>query len=140
MQAATIKAKKNPPKQTSRKKPDPLDVEAGARVRAVRVRRGVSQERLGEALGITFQQVQKYEKGTNRISISRLINICKALDCAPTDIVPWNSDGAASESIGLALTKEEHLLIEGFKKSPQKVRTAIRTLASFGSEAVDVAA
>lgn len=56
-----------------------LDVQIGARVRACRLEQGVSQERLAEALGVTFQQVQKYEKGVNRIAASRLFDIAKAL-------------------------------------------------------------
>src|SRR5215813_14389623 len=52
----------------STKTPDPRDIEVGRRVRALRMERGMSQTDLGGELGLTFQQVQKYEKGTNRIS------------------------------------------------------------------------
>ncbi len=55
--------------------PHPIDVHVGARLRMRRVSVGVSQERLGAALGVTFQQVQKYEKGSNRVSASRLQQI-----------------------------------------------------------------
>ena len=55
-----------------------VDREIGARVRMWRTQRGLSQERLGNALGLTFQQVQKYEKGTNRIGGSRLTQIAAA--------------------------------------------------------------
>jgi transcriptional regulator with XRE-family HTH domain len=54
------------------KTPNPIDKHVGARVRMRRIMVGMSQEKLGEALGITFQQIQKYEKGTNRIGASRL--------------------------------------------------------------------
>ena len=54
------------------KTPNPIDKHVGARVRLRRIMVGLSQEKLGEALGITFQQIQKYEKGTNRIGASRL--------------------------------------------------------------------
>ncbi len=54
------------------KSPNPIDKHVGARVRMRRIMVGMSQEKLGEALGITFQQIQKYEKGTNRIGASRL--------------------------------------------------------------------
>ncbi|PTM61869.1 helix-turn-helix domain-containing protein [Phreatobacter oligotrophus] len=57
----------------------PVDCYVGTRVRAGRMRLGMSQEKLGEALGITFQQVQKYEKGSNRISCSRLVEIARVL-------------------------------------------------------------
>jgi transcriptional regulator with XRE-family HTH domain len=52
--------------------PNPIDKHVGARVRMRRVLVGLSQEKLGDAMGITFQQIQKYEKGTNRIGASRL--------------------------------------------------------------------
>lgn len=53
----------------------------GRNVRRIRHARGMSQEKLGEALGLTFQQVQKYEKGTNRIGGSRMVQITNALGC-----------------------------------------------------------
>jgi len=62
-----------------KKIPNPIDKHVGSRVRMRRVLVGMSQERLGEALGLTFQQVQKYEKGTNRIGASRLQQISKVL-------------------------------------------------------------
>ena len=60
----------------AKKFPNPIDKHVGGRVRMRRMMLDMSQETLGEALGITFQQVQKYEKGTNRISASRLQHIC----------------------------------------------------------------
>lgn len=62
-----------------RKLPNPVDVHVGARVRMRRMLIGMSQEKLGESLGLTFQQVQKYEKGTNRIGASRLYQIGSVL-------------------------------------------------------------
>lgn len=62
-----------------KKAPNPVDKHVGSRVRMRRVLVGMSQERLGEALGLTFQQVQKYEKGTNRIGASRLQQISNIL-------------------------------------------------------------
>jgi transcriptional regulator with XRE-family HTH domain len=60
-------------------KPNPIDVHVGTRVRLRRTLLGMSQEKLGDALGLTFQQVQKYEKGTNRIGASRLQQISNIL-------------------------------------------------------------
>ncbi|MCI4679439.1 helix-turn-helix transcriptional regulator [Rhodoblastus acidophilus] len=60
--------------------PNPIDRHVGARVRMRRMLVGMSQEKLGEALGLTFQQIQKYEKGANRISASRLQQISEALN------------------------------------------------------------
>ncbi len=61
-------------------RPNPIDVHVGARVRLRRTLLGLSQEKLGEAIGLTFQQVQKYERGTNRIGSSRLFDLARVLD------------------------------------------------------------
>ena len=61
-------------------KPNPIDVHVGARIRLRRTLLGMSQERLGEALGLTFQQVQKYERGVNRVGASRLFDLSRVLD------------------------------------------------------------
>ena len=63
----------------TKKAPNPIDRHVGSRVRMRRMLVGMSQEKLGEALGLTFQQVQKYEKGTNRIGASRLHRIASVL-------------------------------------------------------------
>jgi len=63
----------------SKKSPNPIDTHVGSRVRLRRMMLGMSQEKLGEHLGITFQQIQKYEKGTNRIGASRLQAIARVL-------------------------------------------------------------
>ena len=63
----------------TKKAPNPIDRHVGSRVRMRRMLIGMSQEKLGEALGLTFQQVQKYEKGTNRIGASRLHRIASVL-------------------------------------------------------------
>ncbi len=62
-------------------KPNPVDVHVGSRVRLRRTLLGLSQEKLGEAIGLTFQQVQKYERGANRIGASRLWDLSRVLDC-----------------------------------------------------------
>jgi len=63
----------------AKKAPNPTDKHVGARVRMRRMMLGMSQEKLGDALGLTFQQVQKYEKGANRIGASRLQQISQIL-------------------------------------------------------------
>jgi transcriptional regulator with XRE-family HTH domain len=111
-----------------KKAPNPIDKHVGSRVRMRRMMLSMSQEKLGGALGLTFQQVQKYEKGTNRIGASRLQQISHILQVpvafffegAPT-FHPQTGDGAAegmgeapsptyvsdflATSDGLALTK-----------------------------------
>jgi len=66
------------PERDSR--PSPIDIHVGSRVRLRRTLLGMSQERLGDALGLTFQQVQKYERGVNRVGASRLFDISRVLD------------------------------------------------------------
>ncbi|HEY5597511.1 MAG TPA: helix-turn-helix transcriptional regulator, partial [Kiloniellales bacterium] len=61
-------------------KPNPVDIHVGGRVRLRRTLLGMSQEKLGEAIGLTFQQVQKYERGANRIGSSRLYDLSRVLD------------------------------------------------------------
>jgi transcriptional regulator with XRE-family HTH domain len=63
-----------------RKQPNPIDVHVGSRLKLRRTMIGMTQEKLGEQLGVTFQQVQKYEKGVNRIGASRLQEISRILD------------------------------------------------------------
>jgi transcriptional regulator with XRE-family HTH domain len=66
-------------RMAGKKSPNPIDIHVGSRVRLRRMMLGMSQEKLGEGLGITFQQIQKYEKGTNRIGASRLQHIARIL-------------------------------------------------------------
>jgi transcriptional regulator with XRE-family HTH domain len=70
--------------------PNPIDKHVGSRVRMRRMTVGLSQEKVAHALGLTFQQVQKYEKGTNRISSSRLHQLARILEVP----VPFFFDGA----------------------------------------------
>ncbi len=109
----------------AKKVPNPIDKHVGSRVRMRRMMLGMSQEKLGNALGLTFQQVQKYEKGTNRIGASRLQQIAQILQVqvafffegAPTIGAGSRVDGMSeapspayvsdflASSDGLALTK-----------------------------------
>ena len=80
-------------------KPNPIDVHVGKRLRLRRTLLGMSQERLGELLGLTFQQVQKYERGVNRIGSSRLFELGQILDVPISfffDDLPETVSGAAS--------------------------------------------
>ncbi|MGE5148150.1 MAG: helix-turn-helix domain-containing protein [Candidatus Eiseniibacteriota bacterium] len=77
-------------------RPRPVDVHVGSRVRLRRTMLGMSQEKLGAAIGLTFQQVQKYERGANRIGASRLFELSKVLDVP----VSFFFDDMASEVAG----------------------------------------
>jgi transcriptional regulator with XRE-family HTH domain len=73
--------------EPSTKAPDPMDIALGAAVRIRRRTIGMSQEALAEQCGVSFQQIQKYENGANRISFSRLVQIARALRCRVVDLM-----------------------------------------------------
>lgn len=81
-------------------KPDPVDVHVGSRVRLRRTLLGMSQERLGDALGLTFQQIQKYERGANRIGSSRLFKISQILEVPVSFFFDDMPDGEAPHHAG----------------------------------------
>lgn len=88
-----------------------IDKEIGARIRSIRQLRKISQERLGKEAGITFQQIQKYEKGTNRVSGSRLVQISKILE---VDVAIFfegfrPEDGVQSVTVAAILTENKLL-------------------------------
>ena len=82
--------------------PNPVDLHVGARIRMRRKILGVSQERLAEDLGLTFQQVQKYERGANRVSASKLYEIARSLQSP----VGYFFEGLGSTGEGMAETGE----------------------------------
>jgi transcriptional regulator with XRE-family HTH domain len=104
------------------KVPNPIDRHVGSRVRMRRVLLSMSQEKLGEALGLTFQQVQKYEKGTNRIGASRLQQISKILNVP----VAFFFEGAPLDSGEVAPAGFEDttqsVYISDFLSSPEGVQ------------------
>jgi transcriptional regulator with XRE-family HTH domain len=79
----------------STKAPNPVDKYVGSRVRMRRIMLGMSQEKLGEALGLTFQQVQKYEKGTNRVGASRIQQISEILQVPVSFLFEGGPSGTA---------------------------------------------
>jgi transcriptional regulator with XRE-family HTH domain len=125
MRAAAVIARADFASETimPKKAPNPVDRYVGSRVRMRRMMLGLSQEKLGEALGLTFQQVQKYEKGVNRIGASRLQHLATVLHvpvsfffetASQTDAVPHGLEEAPTPdylseflatSDGLALAK-----------------------------------
>ncbi len=77
--------------------PHPLDIALGRNIRLRRKSLGMSQSALGEAVGLTFQQVQKYERGKNRVSFSKLAGIATALQCRIADLIEGLEDGGDAE-------------------------------------------
>ena len=91
--------------------PHPVDVHVGSRVRMRRTLLGMSQEKLGEALGLTFQQVQKYERGANRVGSSRLFEISRILDVPVSfffeDMTPETASATSFAQPGQGLAEEQ---------------------------------
>jgi transcriptional regulator with XRE-family HTH domain len=102
----------------SKRGPDPRDLEVGRRVRTFRLQKGLSQEKLGDQLGLTFQQVQKYEKGTNRIGAGRLHRISEILGVTVGDFFTSEKHGksAPSELFGLLDTAASLRLLRAFSR------------------------
>ena len=102
----------------AKKTPNPIDKHVGSRVRMRRMMLSMSQEKLGDALGLTFQQVQKYEKGTNRIGASRLQHISNILQVP----VAFFFEGAPN--VQLPGTRHDHV---GEAPSPAYVSDFLAT-------------
>ena len=103
----------------AKKSPNAGDRHVGMRIRMRRTVLGMSQERLGELLGITFQQVQKYEKGTNRVGAGRLIDIAKALNVPITYFFEGYANVASGDDIEgdlsqMMATREGYALARAF--------------------------
>jgi transcriptional regulator with XRE-family HTH domain len=118
------------------KPPNPVDRHVGSRVRMRRIMLGMSQERLGEGLGLTFQQIQKYEKGTNRIGASRIQQISEILQVPVSFLFEGSPGSSSAKSFGEApsptyvadflATTEGLALIRAFTLIPDiKLRRAI---------------
>lgn len=108
------------------KSPSLVDKHVASRIRLCRLQKGISQEQLAEALGITFQQIQKYEKGANRISAGRLQEVSRALS---TPITFFYSEGSQAEEPELS---DESVKMAELITSPEVVYL-LRTLAPFDS-------
>jgi transcriptional regulator with XRE-family HTH domain len=120
------------------KTPNPTDVQVGARIRARRRALGLSQERLADSLGLTFQQVQKYERGANRVSASKLFEISRTLglrvddffEGLGSDAQPGVAEGAPAEFVhDMAMTPEGAEIAVLFARIPRKQRRLLLDLA-----------
>ncbi|WP_068311116.1 helix-turn-helix domain-containing protein [Polycladidibacter hongkongensis] len=100
----------------SKKAPNPIDIHVGSRVRLRRMMLGMSQEKLGESLGITFQQIQKYEKGTNRIGASRLQHIATILK-VPVAFFFEDAPGGPDERPGMSDNSQTSYVVDFLSSS-----------------------
>jgi transcriptional regulator with XRE-family HTH domain len=105
------------------KKPDPVDIEVGSRIRLHRLQRGLSQTVLADHLGVTFQQVQKYERGVNRVGAGRLTKIAQVLGVPVGALFGMNDSDVTAHNEGRG------------HQSPLKLLTvpgALRLLRAYG--------
>ena len=119
-------------KHKKKYKPKPLlanaiDKGIGLRVRTFRLQRRMSQEALGKKLGVTFQQIQKYERGVNRLSGSRLVTVCEVLQVKPEQIL-GNGTGVFSDNPDLLEPLRDNATARAFmvmSKLPRPQRIAV---------------
>jgi transcriptional regulator with XRE-family HTH domain len=111
--------------------PDPIDVEVGIRIRTRRKLLGISQTQLAQSLGLTFQQVQKYERGANRVSASTLVRIARTLETTVASLVGEHEDGSRDGDMFQHLTLPGSFeLLQAFARMPDgDVRRALVNLA-----------
>lgn len=104
-----------------------VDLEIGDRIRTLRLARDVTQQGLADRIGVTFQQLQKYERGTNRVSASRLLDIANALGAAVTELLPATTNGQNGSAADLAKLITFYMRLNGEDK--QRVLDYVGRLA-----------
>src|SRR5918912_216065 len=107
--------------------PNPIDVRAGTRLRLRRNMLGLSQEKLGEAIGLTFQQVQKYERGANRIGASRLHDLSRVLD-VPVSFFFDDMDPVRAPAIPSGFAEPA---AEAFDSDPLRRRETVELVSAY---------
>src|SRR5579872_4865318 len=108
-------------------KPNPIDIHVGSRVRLRRNMLGLSQEKLGEAIGLTFQQVQKYERGANRVGASRLHELSRVLD-VPVSFFFDDTDPVRAPAIPGGFAEPP---AEAFESDPLRRRESIELVEAY---------
>lgn len=116
--------------EPSTKSPDPMDIALGAAVRIRRRTIGMSQEALAEQCNVSFQQIQKYENGANRISFSRLVQIARALKCRVVDLLevldtPDRENTTELDLLGRMRTPGALELLSAFERMPAEARSSL---------------
>lgn len=118
------------------KTPAPADVAIGTNIRAARVNAGMSQETLGKLVGVTFQQIQKYEKGTNRVGGSRMQKISAALQVSINYLFQGTEQG--TQTTAVAYSTDTRKAIAAFESLGRKQRSAalvmLQTMAGIPAE------
>lgn len=116
--------------EPSTKSPDPMDIALGAAVRIRRRTIGMSQEALAEQCNVSFQQIQKYENGANRISFSRLVQIARALKCRVVDLLevldtPDRENTTELDLLSRMRTPGALELLSAYERMPAEARSSL---------------
>lgn len=110
---------------------NPIDEIVGNNLRENRIRRGMSQDTLGKAVGVSFQQIQKYERGKDRISASRIVQMAGALEVELTELFAGVTDKLKpTDTRNLYDVRREHKFIEEYVDMPEDVQKAVANLVS----------
>ncbi|MFG1270807.1 helix-turn-helix transcriptional regulator [Xanthobacter sp. DSM 14520] len=109
-----------------------IDKEIGARMRLARMRKGLSQERLGEAVDVTFQQIQKYERGVNRVSASTIVKVAKFLNVSVSYLLLGTDDQYGNEPLPIDAAALTAARIVAEMPAPARARavSVLRTVAT----------
>lgn len=118
---------------TKTKFPKHMDVVVGQRIRQRRIELGMSQEALAKSLGVTFQQVQKYEKGSNRMSASRIAEVASLLQVPIEYLFNSVADNGVDDRFGRAVARRDvqQLLNAYLAMNPDAQKSLVRMLAVF---------
>jgi len=124
------KSRKSSGRMASKGFPNPIDVHVGARIRLRRTLLGISQTGLADAIGLTFQQVQKYEKGANRVSSSRLVDLAKVLDVTVPYFFEEMSAGVRAQTPSALMKARQHPEID-HQKDPMAKRETLELVRAY---------
>jgi transcriptional regulator with XRE-family HTH domain len=121
--------------------PDPIDVAVGARIRARRKVQGFSQSHVAQQLGLTFQQIQKYERGVNRVSASKLVQIAGLLGTSVAWLVGEDENGGGGDQWSILGEAGAMELLQSFSelKSPRARNALVRLARAMAAENEDAA-
>ncbi|HSV29069.1 MAG TPA: helix-turn-helix domain-containing protein [Candidatus Omnitrophota bacterium] len=113
-------------------KPNPIDIHVGGRVRLRRTLLGITQEKLAESLGLTFQQVQKYERGANRVGASRLFDLSRVLDVPVSFFFEEMSEDVQKNSPGLiGNSADPESAVANYKGDPVMKRETLELVRAY---------
>jgi transcriptional regulator with XRE-family HTH domain len=116
--------RKKPALQTNQRAATDVDTDVGRRLRLARLGMEMSQDQVATALKVSFQQIQKYEKGVNRLSVARLIQLAELFSTTPHELIGWKSAFKVQTTIDAVTVG----LVEEFKTLDQDIKSPMKNL------------